>query len=39
MYPFWLNIYPPDLVSNETALFGAFSSINLVLHKYNGSVP
>ncbi|EJC98505.1 trehalase [Fomitiporia mediterranea MF3/22] len=38
-YPFWTGIIPDELLSNETAAFGAFSSINLVMKHYNGTFP
>lgn len=38
-YPFWSGIIPDELLSNETAAFGAFSSVNMVLNKYNGTFP
>jgi alpha,alpha-trehalase len=38
-YPFWAGIHPPEVLSNATAAFGAFSSINLVLNRYNGTYP
>ena len=38
-YPMWNGIFPDELLSNETAAFGAFSSINLVMNKYNGTFP
>jgi len=38
-YPMWNGIFPDELLSNETAAFGAFSSINMVMNKFNGTFP
>lgn len=38
-YPFWVGIVPPDVLSDQGKAFGAFSSINLVMNRYNGTVP
>ena len=38
-YPFWNNIIPPEVSANETNAFSVFSSINMVLNRYNGTVP
>ena len=38
-YPFWNGIIPDEVLKNETAAFGAFSSINMVLKNYNGTFP
>ncbi|KAL5519820.1 hypothetical protein ACEPAG_1480 [Sanghuangporus baumii] len=38
-YPFWNGIIPDEVLKNETAAFGAFASINMVLKKYNGTFP
>src|SRR5579863_10166377 len=38
-YPLWLGIVPDELISNSTNAFGFFSSINMVLRRYNGTYP
>ena len=38
-YPFWFGITPSEVSQNESAAFGAFSSINMVLNRYNGTIP
>ncbi|KAI0298093.1 glycoside hydrolase [Multifurca ochricompacta] len=38
-YPLWAGIVPDELVSNSTNAFGFFSSINMVLRRYNGTYP
>lgn len=38
-YPFWVGIIPPDVLSDQTKAFSAFSSINMVLNRYNGTIP
>ena len=38
-YPFWVGIVPPDVLSDQSKAFGAFASINLVLNRYNGTLP
>ncbi|KAI5118081.1 hypothetical protein M0805_009161 [Coniferiporia weirii] len=38
-YPMWSGIFPDELLANETAAFGAFSSINMVMNKFNGTLP
>ncbi|KAJ6455467.1 trehalase [Mycena sanguinolenta] len=38
-YPFWSGIIPPEVLSNATNAFGAFSALNMVLNRYNGSLP
>lgn len=38
-YPFWLNIFPPELETDETKMFGAFAGLHAILDRYNGSVP
>ncbi|KIM20124.1 glycoside hydrolase family 37 protein [Serendipita vermifera MAFF 305830] len=38
-YPLWAGIIPNEVKSNATAAFGAFSSLNLVMRKYNGTIP
>jgi len=38
-YPFWVGIVPPDVLSDQSKAFGAFSSINMVMSRYNGTLP
>jgi alpha,alpha-trehalase len=38
-YPLWAGIVPHELISNSSNAFGFFSSINLVLRRYNGTYP
>lgn len=37
-YPIWSGIIPDELNSTEAA-FGFFSSVNMVMNRFNGSVP
>ncbi|KAG8814422.1 hypothetical protein FRC19_001767 [Serendipita sp. 401] len=37
--PLWAGIIPEVVARNESAAFGVFSSLNLVLRKYNGTIP
>ncbi|KAF8883777.1 Six-hairpin glycosidase-like protein [Gymnopilus junonius] len=38
-YPYWSGIIPDEVAQNSTAAFSAFSSVNLVLNRYNGTFP
>ena len=38
-YPFWVGIVPPGVLSDQGKAFGAFSAINLVMNRYNGTFP
>lgn len=38
-YPFWLDIFPPELETDPAAAQGAFAGINYILQRYNGSIP
>ncbi|KAG6815928.1 hypothetical protein H0H87_010115 [Tephrocybe sp. NHM501043] len=38
-YPLWSGIVPPELLSSSDKAFGYFSSLNLVLNRYNGTFP
>ena len=38
-YPFWVGIVPSDVLSDQSKAFGAFSAINLVMNRYNGTIP
>lgn len=35
----WSGIIPDEVVGNETAAFGMFAVVNMVLNKYNGTFP
>ncbi|KAG8810577.1 hypothetical protein FRC17_002869 [Serendipita sp. 399] len=37
--PLWAGIVPEQVQRNETAAFGVFSSLHLVLRKFNGTIP
>jgi len=38
-YPFWSGIIPDQVANDEKSAFAAFSSVNLVLNRYNGTYP
>ncbi|PPQ63598.1 hypothetical protein CVT24_004458 [Panaeolus cyanescens] len=38
-YPFWSGIIPDEVAANETTAFAAFSSVNMVMNRYNGTFP
>ncbi|KAF7365668.1 Trehalase [Mycena venus] len=38
-YPFWSGIVPPEVLSSATNAFGAFAALNMVLNRYNGTMP
>jgi len=38
-YPFWNGIIPPQVANDEKTAFGVFSSVNMVLNRYNGTYP
>lgn len=38
-YPLWAGIIPDEVLSSSTNAFGFFSSINMVLRRYNGTYP
>lgn len=40
-YPLWNNIIPPEVLADGSgaSAFGIFSSLNLVLNRYNGTYP
>ncbi|KAI0053998.1 glycoside hydrolase family 37 protein [Auriscalpium vulgare] len=38
-YPLWAGLVPQELVTNATNAFGFFSSVYLVLTRYNGTFP
>ncbi|KAK7025562.1 hypothetical protein VNI00_015915 [Paramarasmius palmivorus] len=38
-YPMWSGIIPDDILRSQDRAFAAFSSVNLVLNRYNGTYP
>ena len=38
-YPLWNGIVPDELLSNSTKAFGFFSVVNMVVNRYNGTIP
>ncbi|KAH9480690.1 Trehalase [Psilocybe cubensis] len=38
-YPFWAGIVPPEVAKSEQTAFSVFSSVNMVLNRYNGTFP
>ncbi|KAI6038228.1 glycoside hydrolase family 37 protein [Pisolithus marmoratus] len=38
-YPVWAGIIPDEVLSSQSNAFGYFAAINLVMNKYNGTVP
>ncbi|KAG5645457.1 hypothetical protein DXG03_006002 [Asterophora parasitica] len=38
-YPLWSGIIPDEVLSGQEKAFGYFSSLNLVLNRYNGTFP
>lgn len=38
-YPFWSGIVPPEVLASAENAFGAFAAVNLVLNRYNGTLP
>ncbi|KAG6889631.1 hypothetical protein C0992_004522 [Termitomyces sp. T32_za158] len=38
-YPVWSGIIPPELLGSSDKAFSYFSSLNLVLNRYNGTFP
>ncbi|PPQ78725.1 hypothetical protein CVT25_010728 [Psilocybe cyanescens] len=38
-YPFWSGIVPPEVASSAETAFSVFSSVNMVLNRYNGTFP
>ncbi|KAH9947465.1 glycoside hydrolase [Amylocystis lapponica] len=38
-YPFWNGIIPNEVVSSSSNAFGFFSALNMVLNRYNGTMP
>lgn len=38
-YPLWNDIVPSELLANSSNAFGFFAGVNLVMNRYNGSLP
>ncbi|KAJ7505883.1 trehalase [Mycena galericulata] len=38
-YPFWSGIVPPEVLASSQNAFGAFAALNMVLNRYNGTMP
>ncbi|OCH84124.1 glycoside hydrolase family 37 protein [Obba rivulosa] len=38
-YPLWNNIFPDEILNSTENAFGFFSSLNMVLNRYNGTFP
>ncbi|KAG1810845.1 glycoside hydrolase family 37 protein [Suillus subaureus] len=38
-YPVWNGIIPNEVLASQSNAFGYFAAVNLVMNKYNGSVP
>jgi alpha,alpha-trehalase len=38
-YPYWLGIVPAEVTASKENAFKAFSSVNLVMSRYNGTFP
>jgi len=38
-YPFWSGIIPPAVANSSSTAFSVFSSVNMVLNRYNGTFP
>jgi alpha,alpha-trehalase len=38
-YPLWTGIVPDEIISSSSNAFGFFSSINMVLRRFNGTYP
>lgn len=38
-YPLWSGVIPPELLSSKENAFAYFSSVNLILNRYNGTFP
>ncbi|KAG1739564.1 glycoside hydrolase family 37 protein [Suillus lakei] len=38
-YPVWNGIIPNEVLASQSNAFGYFAAVNLVLNKYNGTVP
>ncbi|KAG2140240.1 glycoside hydrolase family 37 protein [Suillus bovinus] len=38
-YPVWNGIIPDEVLASQSNAFGYFAAVNLVVNKYNGTVP
>lgn len=38
-YPVWNGIIPDEVLSSQSNAFGYFAAVNMVMNKYNGTVP
>ncbi|KAJ7119784.1 Six-hairpin glycosidase-like protein [Mycena epipterygia] len=38
-YPLWSGIVPNEILSSTANAFGAFAALNMVLNRYNGTMP
>ncbi|KAF8158436.1 trehalase [Crassisporium funariophilum] len=38
-YPLWSGIIPDQVANDQKSAFGVFSSLNMVLNRYNGTFP
>ncbi|KAJ7081150.1 glycoside hydrolase [Mycena belliarum] len=38
-YPFWAGIIPREILASAENAFGAFAALNMVLNRYNGTLP
>ncbi|CAK5272228.1 unnamed protein product [Mycena citricolor] len=38
-YPYWSGIIPAEIARNSSNAFGAFAAVNMVLNRYNGTMP
>ncbi|KAH7884995.1 glycoside hydrolase family 37 protein [Phlebopus sp. FC_14] len=38
-YPVWNGIIPDEILASQSNAFGYFAAVNLVMNKYNGTVP
>jgi alpha,alpha-trehalase len=38
-YPVWNGIIPDEVLASQSNAFGYFAAVNMVVNKYNGTVP
>ncbi|KAF9232312.1 glycoside hydrolase family 37 protein [Melanogaster broomeanus] len=38
-YPAWNGIFPVEVLASQSNAFGYFAAVNMVMNKYNGTVP
>jgi len=38
-YPVWNGIIPDEVLASQSNAFGYFAAVNLVMNRYNGTVP